>query len=91
MAVHIHLLFLLAEERESYQKEAGFHEQMIHAGHKMCYYKGSTHISFMDHGYINPLDVNAKSSYFNGDLAERKIFFDQLRKDILAFLNENLK
>lgn len=86
------LFFLQAEERESYQKETGFYEQMIKAGHKVRYYEGSTHISFMDHGYITPLDdVNVKNSYFNGGLAERMVFFDQLREDILTFLNTGLK
>lgn len=46
------LFFLLAEEREAYQKETGSYEQMARAGHKVCYYKGSTHISFMDHAYV---------------------------------------
>jgi hypothetical protein len=30
------LFFLLAEEREAYQKETGCHEQMVRAGHKVC-------------------------------------------------------
>ena len=71
------LFFLLVEEREAYQKETGYYEQMIRAGHKVCYYKGSTHISFMDHGYINP-----EKEYFNGTFNERKDFFDNVRQDI---------
>jgi hypothetical protein len=85
------LFFLLAEERESYQRETGCYEQMIKAGHRVCYYKGSTHTSFMDHCYINPLiPPGINEPYFNGTSAERTAFFNKLRRDILEFLNDNL-
>lgn len=85
------LFFLLAEEREFYQKETGYYEQMILAGHNVCYYKGSTHISFMDHGYIcPPIPSGINEPYFNGTIAERMTFFNKLRRDILTFLNVNL-
>lgn len=84
------LFFLLAEEREAYQKETGCHEQMVRAGHKVCYYKGSTHISFMDHAYVNPkLNKDLKEGYFNGTLEERKAFFETVRKDVRFFLKES--
>lgn len=82
------LFLLLSEEREDYQKKSGAYNDIIKIGHKVRYYKGSKHISFMDHGYIdpqNPLDSN--EHYFNGTLEERKAFFDNIRKDIREFLN----
>lgn len=86
------LFFLLAEEREEYQKRTGCCNQIIQSGHRLNYYKGSTHISFMDHGYICPPRLfKANELYFHGTLEERIKFFDQLRSDIRAFLNENLK
>lgn len=84
------LFFLLAEEREAYQKETGCHEQMVRAGHKVCYYKGSTHISFMDHAYVNPKQhVDLQEEYFNGTTEERKAFFETVRKDVRVFLKES--
>lgn len=84
------LFFLLAEEREAYQKETGCYEQMARAGHKLCYYKGSTHISFMDHAYVNPKQhVDLKEEYFNGTLEERKAFFENVRKEVRFFLKES--
>lgn len=78
------LFFLLSEERELYQKQSGAYDEMLRIGYKVQYYKGSKHISFMDHGCVNP-------SYFNGNDDERKTFFDQVRADIRDFLEENLK
>ncbi len=84
------LLLLLSVAREEYQKKTGTCAEIIKLGHQVKYYKGSKHISFMDHGYINPLHpLNPKEDYFNGTLQERKNFFDQLRKDIHSFLKEN--
>jgi dienelactone hydrolase len=83
------LFLLFSEEREEYQKNSGTYDAMIKIGHKVKYYKGSKHISFMDHGYIdpqNPLDPN--EHYFNGTLEQRIAFFDQIRADIREFLNE---
>jgi hypothetical protein len=79
------LFFLLAEEKESYQKECGFYDQMMSAGHLVRYYKGSTHISFMDSAYIK-----SDTKYFNGNLENRIDFFYQLRKEIREFLDEHL-
>jgi len=39
-----------------YQKKTGAYDEMIKIGHKVRYYKGSKHISFMDHGYIDPVN-----------------------------------
>ena len=84
------LFFLLAEEREAYQKETGCYEQIVRAGHKVRYYKGSTHISFMDHAYVNPKQhMDLKEEYFNGTLEERKAFFETIRKDVRVFLKES--
>ncbi|MGE0670872.1 MAG: alpha/beta hydrolase family protein [Parachlamydiales bacterium] len=81
------LFLLLSEEREDYQKKSGAHEEIVQIGHQVKYYKGSKHISFMDHGYIDPPNpVNPEERYFNGTLEERKLFFDQVRKDIREFL-----
>ncbi len=84
------LFFLLAEEREAYHKETGCYEQMARAGHKVRYYKGSTHISFMDHAYVNPKQhMDLKEGYFNGILEEKKAFFETVRKDVRFFLKES--
>ncbi len=85
------MFFLLAEEREEYQQKTGGKSQMLQAGHKVCYYKGSTHVSFMDHGYISPPTlVNPDEPYFNGTLEERTAFFTQIRKDIRDFLKTHI-
>jgi hypothetical protein len=84
------LFFLMAEEREAYQKETGCYEQMVQAGHKVSYYKGSTHISFMDHAYVNlQQHIDLKEEYFDGTLEEKKVFFETVRKDIRNFLYES--
>ncbi len=84
------LFLLLSEEKEDYQRKSGAYEDMVSIGHKVKYYKGSKHISFMDHGYIDPQNpVNPNEHYFNGTLEERKAFFDQVRNDIREFLNKN--
>jgi dienelactone hydrolase len=86
------LFLLLSEEREDYQKKSGTYDDMINIGHKVKYYKGSKHISFMDHGYIDPPNpVDPNEHYFNGTVEERKFFFDQLRKDIREFLKKHLQ
>lgn len=90
LSSHYPLFFLLAEEREVYQKETGCCGQVVRAGHKVRYYKGSTHISFMDHAYVNPKQhVDVKEPYFNGTLEERKAFFESVRKDVRLFLEES--
>lgn len=84
------LFLLLSEELEDYQKKSGAYEDMVLIGHKVKYYKGSKHISFMDHGYIDSQNpVNRNEHYFNGTLEERKAFFDKVRNDIREFLNKN--
>lgn len=85
------LFFLLSEERESYQRKTGCFEEMIQSGHKVRYYKGSTHTSFMDHGYINPPDlIHPNEHYFNGTLEERIAFFDEVRRDIRDFIKKHI-
>jgi len=85
------LFFLLAEERETYQRKTGCYDQITGSGHKVRYYKGSTHISFMDHGFISPpILINPDEPYFNGTLEERKAFFDEIRRDIRDFLKYHL-
>jgi len=84
------LFLLLSEEREDYQKKSGANEEMVQIGHQVKYYKGSKHISFMDHGYIDPPNpVNPEEHYFNGSLEDRKAFFHLMRKDIREFLVKN--
>lgn len=84
------LFLLLSEARENYQKKSGAYGEMIKIGHKVRYYKGSKHISFMDHGYVDPVNpFDPNEHYFNGTLEERKAFFDQIRKDIREFLKEH--
>lgn len=76
---HCSLFFLMAETRES-------NEEIKRLGHQVRYYKGATHLSFMDHGYINP----PKNLYFNGTAEEQKAFFDEVRKDIRIFTQREL-
>lgn len=84
------LFLLLSEEREADQKKSGAYDEMIRLGHKVRYYKGSKHISFMDHGYVNPKNpFNAGEHYFNGSFKYRRAFVDQVRKDIRQFLQEH--
>lgn len=84
------LFLLLSEEREAYQKLSGAYDDMLKIGHRVKYYKGSKHISFMDHGYVDPENpVDPHEHYFNGSLEQRKAFFDQVRNDIRQFLQEN--
>lgn len=85
------LFFLLSEERESYHKETGCCDEIVRSGHQVRYYKGSTHISFMDHGYISaPTLIDPNEPYFSGTIEERKVFFDEIRKDIREFLKKHL-
>lgn len=84
---HYPLFFLLAEEREVYHKKTGCYEQMTGAGHQVCYYKGSTHISFMDQAYIHPKQhAGPNEHYFHGTSEERRAFFECVRKDVRLFL-----
>lgn len=85
------LFFLLSEEREHHQKETGCYHEMIRSGHEVRYYKGSTHVSFMDHGYVGPSTrINSNEPYFNGTLEKRLVFFDEIRKDIRDFLKQHI-
>ncbi len=85
------LFFLLSEEREDYQRKTGCYDEMIRSGHEVRYYKGSTHISFMDHGYINPPNtIHPNQQYFNGTQEQRIAFFDKIRKDIRDFLKKHI-
>ncbi len=81
------LFFLMAKEWQAYQEQSGVYQGLLNIGHKVKYYKGSKHISFMDHGYINPLNPENPESYFNGTLEERKAFFNTIRSDIREFLH----
>lgn len=84
------LFLLLSEEREAYQKQSGAYDEMVKIGYQVKYYKGSKHISFMDHGYVDPENpLNPEEHYFHGSLEERKAFFNQVRRDIREFLEEN--
>jgi hypothetical protein len=84
------LFLLLSEKREAYHKKTGAYDEMIKIGHKVRYYKGSKHISFMDHGYVDPVHpLDPNEHYFDGTLEERKAFFNQIRNDIREFFKEN--
>jgi hypothetical protein len=81
----------LSEEREQYQKETGCYDEMIRSGHQVRYYKGSTHISFMDHAYLNPPNlIRPDEPYFKGTREERMTFFDEIRKDMRDFLKKHI-
>ncbi|MBN8828542.1 MAG: hypothetical protein J0H68_07535 [Sphingobacteriia bacterium] len=86
------ILFCLSEERQIYQKNTGIMELLKQSGYKFHYYPGSRHISFMDHAYLNEsLPHNSNEKYFNGTISDCKAFYKNLRKDILNFLNENIR
>lgn len=83
------IFFLMSEKKEEYQKKCGDFAKMVKIGHEVRYYKGAKHISFMDHGYINPENpLDPTMQYFNGSIDERIAFFDTVRKDIREFLEE---
>jgi hypothetical protein len=85
------IFFLFAEDRESYQTKTDGLDLMLKAGHKVRYYKGSTHTSFMDHGYVNPpLPKELNEPYFNGSSEERVTFFNAIREEIRHFLASHL-
>ena len=83
------MLFLVSEERKNMLKNSGIFEDIISIGHSIIYYTPSKHISFFDQAYIDVRDpVIPQLFYFNGNVQERIRFFDNLRKDILAFLKK---
>lgn len=71
----IRLLF--SEEVMVHQQHSGADRALERLGHMTRSYTGSTHLSFMDHGYVDDQPL-----YFKGSNTERKAFFDALRWDI---------
>lgn len=84
------ILFCLSEESQHYQEQSGLLEDLNKIGYEVRHYKGSRHISFMDHGFINlPITHNPDEKYFNGTKEECMKFWDLLRDDIRGFLQKN--
>ncbi len=83
-------LFLFAHDRKTLQHKNLSYQQMIEAGHEVIYYEGTNHLSFMDHGFINPSNpIDPDFTFFDGSIHQRETFFQQLRKDIRQFLYEH--
>ncbi len=83
------IFFGLSEEHKSYQEKIGTLETLEKGGYPYKYYKGSRHISFMDHCAVLDQIPGKEEMYFHGKAEERKQFWDTLRQDIRGFLKEN--
>lgn len=84
------ILYCLSEERKNYQEQIGTTEYLKRQSCEFKYYKGSRHISFMDHGCIvDDSPLTSEEPYFNGTKDECLEFYQELRKDILHFLHKN--
>jgi len=81
------ILFCLSEERKDYQVSSGTAKLLEEAGYEYKHYKGSKHISFMDHAYLGEFPNNI---YFDGTKQECEEFYISLRSDILRFIRKNL-
>lgn len=78
------IMFCLSEERKPFQEMNGTLEDLQRIGYPFHHYKGTRHISFMDHSAVNG------EPYFNGTESERIAFWNDLRRDIRDFLRENM-
>lgn len=81
------ILFCLSEERKPYQIEVGILKDLEKVGHSFKHYKGSRHISFMDHSWVlEKVPHTTEETYFNGTQNELESFWQNLRQDIRDFL-----
>lgn len=82
----IPIFFMLSEERNAYHHANGAIDYLMQHHYHFKHYKGSKHISFMDHGMAYK-DVPQKYSlYFNGTSSEMLSFYKETQKDIKEFL-----
>lgn len=81
------ILLCLAEERKPYQESSGTLNDLRKVGHLFKHYKGSRHISFMDHSWVLEKVPNTlNETYFNGTQKELEFFWESLRYDVRQFL-----
>ena len=86
------MLFIFSEERKELLKDSGIFEDLTNLKHTVKFITPSKHISFFDQGYIHPIDTAFPDLfYFKKEDHHRKIFFDNLRKNIKDYLYENLQ
>ena len=84
------ILFCLSEERKAHQEQSGTLEDLKGIGYQFHHYTGSRHISFMDHGWaLDKLHDESDEKYFNGTKEEQKVFWPNLRHNVLQFLRDN--
>ena len=85
----IPVLFQISEERYHLYESHGVYDHLRAVGHNVVVHPQARHISFLDHGYLEPENHQADASlYFSGSIAQRQGFFDQLRQQNLSFLRE---
>lgn len=84
-------LFCLSEERQGDHKDIGTNGELDRSNkHIYKYYKGSRHISFLDHCWaLKHIPGFPHETYFNGTEEECFNFWGELRLDIRRFLREN--
>lgn len=86
------LFMLISEERQEEQKLNGECDLMQKIGHQFKYYKNTHHGSFSDLCYLNIVTpISPKKGWYYGSTEKRMEFFNDMRKDILDFLDKNLK
>lgn len=83
------ILFCLSDERKFYQESIGTMDDLTQKGYSFHHYKGTRHISFMDHSSVLEETSVTNEKFFNGTESECKFFWKKLRSDILGFLREN--
>ncbi|AIL13035.1 hypothetical protein IM40_05185 [Candidatus Paracaedimonas acanthamoebae] len=84
---NIPIFHLLSEERSEYQEEIGTRDYLTKEKYNFKYYKGSRHISFMDHALVLRTIPGTNEKYFNGTDEELLEFYNSARSDIRSFLS----
>jgi hypothetical protein len=89
---NIPIFMLISSQEEKKQKLNGEYELMQKIGHKFKYYKSTHHGSFSDGAYFNiNCPLSPKKGWYYGSTKERIQFFNEIRRDIRKFLEENLE
>ncbi len=82
---NIPIFYLLSEERLEHRKTKGTENYLIKEKYNFKHYKGSRHISFMDHGLVLSKIPGTDEKYFNGTNEELLEFYAMVRGDIRNF------
>ncbi len=88
--VNIPIHFQISEERSNRFKKAGVIDKIKSIGHQVNVYDKSKHISFLDHGYLEPDYLANPQGYFSGTTEQRELFFNKIRKNIRKFIASSL-